>query len=142
MGKHYITSLKGKHFSPRTEFKKGQHPSPSTEFKKGKNNLGWKGGKKKDKDGYIKILISNHPFCDKNGYVFEHRLIVEAQIGRYLRPKETPHHLGATDDNRPHMLMAFVSRSVHTKFHKNPSNVKPSEIIFDGRKFTHERPQS
>ena len=93
----------------------------------------WKGGRMNHR-GYILVKMPNHPFCNNNGYIREHRLIVEQQIDRYLLPKETPHHLGTKDDNRPHMLMAFSSHSAHLRFHKNPNNVKAFEIIFDGRK--------
>ncbi len=84
-------------------------------------------------NGYIYIYKPKHPFCNSKSYIFEHRLVVEKQIGRYLLLTEPCHHLGKRDDNRPHMLMAFVNHSSHIRFHKNPNNVKPSEIIFDGR---------
>lgn len=93
----------------------------------------WKGGRMK-RDGYIFILKPNHPFSNNLGYVAEHRLVIEQQIGRYLTPKEIGHHCGKKDDNRPHMLMVFSSRSAHVRFHKDPNNVKPEEIVFDGSK--------
>ena len=69
-----------------------------------------------------------------NNY-YEHRLVVERHLGRSLTKKvEVVHHLGEKDDNRPQMLMAFTSNSAHLRFHHNPKNVKPKEIIFDGRK--------
>ena len=118
---------KGKHRSPATEIKKGQT---------GKKSLAWKGGKHKHASGYIWIYKPNHPFCGVRKNVFEHRLVVEFQIDRYLRPEETCHHLNKIkDDNRPENLMAFINKSAHTRFHYNPNNVKSSEIIFDGRKF-------
>ena len=107
-------------------FKKGIHA--------GSKNLNWKGGRPKTTEGYIFIHNPNHPFATQAGYVFEHRLVVEQQIGRYLTEEEVTHHLGETGDNRPHMLMAFINNSAHTRFHHNPDNVKPEEIIFDGRK--------
>ncbi len=89
--------------------------------------------KKIIQEGYIFILNWNHPFHSKKGYIREHRLIVEKQIGRYLLPSEKTHHRGKKDDNRPHMLMAFTCESAHQRFHKDSNNVKPEEIIFDGR---------
>jgi len=99
----------------------------------GKNNPNWKGGKFLQSKGYVLIYSPKHPYAIDN-YVLEHRLIIEKQIGRYLTPKEVTHHLGAKDDNRPHMLMAFINQSTHKRFHKNPDKVKPEETIFDGRK--------
>lgn len=145
---------------PKTAFKKGQrawnkgrkspwaknNPQtfrnghiPSHKGKKlpqfqGKNSCHWKGGKV-NRNGYIMIYQPRHSFSDKRKYIFEHRLIIEKQIERCLLPSETTHHLGTKNDNRPQMLMAFVNNSVHKRFHKNPQSVKPSEIIFDGRKF-------
>ena len=112
---------KGKHYSPATEFKKGQKPST---FK----------GRIKHFLGYIWIYKPNHPFCGVRKVVLEHRLVIEKQIGRYLTPEETVHHLNEIkDDNRPENLMAFINKSAHIRFHGNPNNVKPEEIIFDGR---------
>ncbi len=92
----------------------------------------WQGGRKIHPKGYILIYIPQHPFSRKSGYILEHRLVVEKQIGRYLKPSEKCHHLGQRDDNRPHMLMAFKNTDAHNRFEHN-FKVKPSEIIFDGR---------
>jgi len=94
----------------------------------------WKGGKV-NMGGYIYIKSLDHPYKSKSGYIAEHRLIIEKLISRYLLPHDRTHHLNEIkDDNRPENLMAFTSESAHQRFHKDPNNVKPSEIIFDGRK--------
>jgi len=100
---------------------------------RGKDHWLWKGGHCYNTEGYILIHKPNHPFVQSNNYVKEHRLIVEKQIGRYLKPEEVTHHLGAKDDNRPQMLMAFVNQSTHQCFERG-SIVNPQNIIFDGRK--------
>jgi len=49
----------------------------------------------------------DHPRAkSNNGYVFEHVLVMEETIGRYLDyPGETVHHKnGISDDNRPENL--------------------------------------
>lgn len=121
-----------KHTEKSKEKMRKNHPKL-----RGKKSPHWKGGTKIVK-GYIYIYNPNHPFCTKQGYVHEHRLIVEQQIGRYLLPEEQSHHLNKIkDDNRPENLMAFSSNSAHQRFHHNPYNVKPNEIIFDGRKLIH-----
>ena len=84
-------------------------------------------------EGYILVKCPNHPFADVDGYILQHRIVVENFIGRYLTPGETIHHLGNKNDNRPQKLMCFKNHSAHMRFHHNPDNVKPSEIIFDGR---------
>ena len=130
--------IKGEHRSPETEFKKGQKRFGKENGMFGIHNYrekssGWKGGRIKDSYGYIRIKDRSHPFCDKQGYVLEHRIIVETQIGRYLKPIEKVHHRGAKNDNRPQMLMAFTSESAHRRFEKN-GIVRVKEIVFDGKK--------
>ena len=136
-----------KRHHPKTEFKKG-HPPTKGCFKKGhipwsklhpelmprgEKNGRWKGGRKRTITGYIFIYQPNHPFCNNQRCVFEHRLIVEQQICRYLKPSEKCHHLGAKDDNRPHMLMVFKNNGIHRQF-EGGKKIKPKDIIFDGRK--------
>lgn len=100
---------------------------------KGSKNPRWKGGKSMN-NGYIIILEPNHPFYVAGKYVYEHRLVVEKQIGRYLLPSEITHHLnGIKDDNLPENLMAFVNHSAHIRFEKG-YHIKSQDIIFDGRK--------
>lgn len=117
---------------------KGKVLSIKTKEKMRLSHLGekawnWRNGKRKHSSGYILILRHEHPFCDSHGYVYEHRLVIEKHLGRYLKSSEEIHHLGAKDDNRSQMLMAFVTKGIHKRFEMNLF-VKPEEIIFDGRK--------
>ena len=103
-------------------------------WKAGRNHPCWKNGIYKSGQGYIYIWQPEHPFAKNGRYVAKHKLVIEKIIGRYLFPKEECHHRnGIKDDNRPSNLMAFVNKSAHQRFHKDPINVKPEEIIFDGR---------
>lgn len=45
-----------------------------------------------DRDGYLYILRKDHPNSGKQGYVAEHRLVMEEHIGRYLLKTEVVHH--------------------------------------------------
>ena len=106
-------------------FMKGRYTS--------KNHPYWKGGRINSK-GYIKIYFPKHPY-NHVGYIFEHRFKVEEKIGKIIDRTFRVHHLNNDkSDNRIENLIAFVSESAHQRFHHNPCNVKPREIIFDGRR--------
>jgi hypothetical protein len=91
-------------------FKKGCKYIGTTkgQFKKGEcggaKSFCWKGGRIKDERGYISLNTPNHPHSRK-GYVYEHRLVMEKILGRYLTKDEHVHHKNRIkDDNRPENL--------------------------------------
>jgi len=79
--------------------------------KYGEKNHSWKGGRYKS-GGYIFIYSPEHP-NNNQGYVCEHRLVIEKEIGRYLENWEHIHHInGVRDDNRIENLK-IVTKSTH-----------------------------
>lgn len=65
----------------------------------------WRGGKRKEANGYTDILLSSDspfkPTAHSNGYIPEHRLVVAQHLSRLLQPWEIVHHKnGIKDDNR------------------------------------------
>ncbi len=76
----------------------------------GPNSPAWKGGKTRHHQGYIMVRIPEHPRAkNNNGYVFEHILVMEQILGRYLFPGETVHHkYGVRDDNDPDHLELWI----------------------------------
>lgn len=68
--------------------------------KLGDNNPNFNGGRYVDDKGYIRVLKPDHPYHNK-GYIYEHRLVAEKMLGRFLRPWETVHHINEIKlDNR------------------------------------------
>lgn len=81
------------------------------------NNDSWKGGRTKNRYGYILIRIPDHPRASKGGLVMEHRLVMESHIGRYLKPSEAVHHKNfIKDDNRIENL-ELMTHSEHKALH-------------------------
>ena len=100
---------------------KGRMPKNLASINKNKNGAGnpnWKGGRTMLK-GYSKIMAKGHLNADRDGYVFEHRLVMEKKLGRYLTKKEVVHHIdGNPRNNRILNLRLFKSVGEHTSFHR------------------------
>lgn len=73
----------------------------------------------KTKNGYVFIYMPEHPKAFSNGCVYEHILIAEKILGRYLNEKEIVHHKDKKRfNNNPDNLMIFRTDSDHARFHK------------------------
>ena len=76
----------------------------------------WKGGRRIDPAGYVLIYAPDHPRANK-GSMLEHRLVMEAHVGRYLVRSESVHHLnGIKTDNRIENLV-LITNSQHRQLH-------------------------
>lgn len=102
--------------------------------KTGSNNHRWCGDKRTNYQGYVLVRNPSHPLCDINGFVREHRLVMERHLGRILDRQENVHHInGDKSDNRIENLVVCSNSEHHRLFHndlsinnlsKTPSHIK------------------
>ncbi len=109
----------------------------------GADHRNWKGGRFKQKNGYIFVKAYGHPRAtNKGGYVFEHILVWEQAHKRSVPEGHVIHHLnGIKDDNRidnllclpkkkhaPHTLLWAVQKRVkvleEALSHYNPPTLR------------------
>lgn len=103
--------------------------------KHGPEHPSWKGGKSHNVDGYVLIWHPNHPRNLCGNYIFEHVLIMEEYLGRYLTEDEIVHHINEKkDDNRLENL-ALLSEHEHKSYHtmKMWKDGKYAHLIHSGR---------
>jgi len=94
--------------------------------------------RKIDRAGYIFLYKLEHPFANKEGYVPEHRLMVEAHIGRYLTKGEVVHHIDENKKNNDiDNLMLFKNSGFHLSWHMKMRQytyiTRPMQRIIDER---------
>ena len=102
-------------FSSKSEAVKAGLKKRYPDGRSGKNSNNWRGGRSITK-GYVRLYTPDHPNAIQ-GKVFEHRLVAEKTLGRYLTKDEVVHHLnGIKDDNRPENL-EVTNRKDHVHKH-------------------------
>ena len=97
----------------------------------GDKNPRWIGGRTMHSDGYVYVLDKSHPFSTPNGYIFEHRVVVEGMAREegtcpfmvllgdkmYLSPDVSVHHLDRDRSNNSPDNLVACSPSTHTGLH-------------------------
>lgn len=79
--------------------------------RRGSEAPAWKGGRKHRRDGYVQVWTSS-------GYILEHRLIMEQQVGRPLLASEVVHHLDHDPSNNTvDNLQLLSSQAEHARLH-------------------------
>jgi hypothetical protein len=97
----------------------------------------WKGGRIL-RSGYWYLNRPDHPLSGKQGYIAEHRVVMEEHIGRYLEPAEAVHHKnGDKADNRIENLELFATHGQHTK-HAHSDVFDRQRKEFAGQRFSRE----
>lgn len=110
-----------------------QHKRNISLAQKGRNNSMWKGGRHKDISGYWIIKQPNHPNADVSGYVREHHLVIERQLGRSLKSGEIVHHINYNRGNNELSNLCLLTKREHSRLHsgvhKLIANLYKEEII-------------
>lgn len=98
---------------------------------------------------YNRIKAPGHPAANADGYVVEHRLVMESAIGRYLKPEEEVHHVNMKKlDNRIENLLMIGSSRDHHRLHKYMERCaayllrggdKPEPVQFEAEAFFERR---
>jgi len=86
--------------------------------RKGSDHPAWKGGLARDKDGYLKRYVPDHPWPRKGGYVREHVRVMELALGRRLTPGEIVHHRDGDINNNDLANLEVMSAGAHSRHHR------------------------
>lgn len=76
----------------------------------------WKGGRS-IRNGYVEVYAPWHPSARTRKYVYEHILIMENAIGRYLINDEVVHHIDGNKKNNDISNLKLMTNSEHIKLH-------------------------
>lgn len=95
---------------------------------KGKKNASWKSDKRISRYGYRQVRCIDHPFRDKEDFVFEHRLVAEKYLlndensvmvdgKRYLSPDYVVHHKNFNRLDNNIWNLQVMEKSEHQRLH-------------------------
>lgn len=69
--------------------------------------------------GYVLVSAKWHPKSDRDGYIYEHILVAESVLGRYLPLKAVVHHVNEKKgDNRRRNLVICENNTYHKLLHQ------------------------
>lgn len=104
---------------------------------KGVNHSQWKGGRVVISSGYVGVWRPDHPRCNQQGYVREHIVVMEEQLGRPLTDEEIVHHIDFDKKNNdPKNLFNCEDNKEHSVVHNQANElfgqmVKSGLVIFN-----------
>lgn len=68
-------------------------------------------------NGYIWAKCPQHPNSFKDGYILEHRIVVENYLGRLLRKDEVVHHKDGNKTNNDISNLVVLTQQEHSRLH-------------------------
>ena len=107
---------------------------------RGNKSLNWKGGRTTRGNGYTGLFNPKHPYVGGSGYIMEHRLNIEKDIGRFLLPTEIVHHIdGNKGNNKIENLVLCKNKSNHKFLHAKMENfmyklIRRGKVYYDKEK--------
>lgn len=78
----------------------------------------WNNWKTIKKGEYLYALVPTHPNATKNGYVLEHRVVLENKLGRLLYEFEDGHHIDENKHNNSPENLEVKLKGDHQRLHK------------------------
>ncbi len=81
----------------------------------GNQAANWRGGRQII-NGYAWMYIFNHPHAPKNR-IQVHRLVMEKELGRYLKSDEVVHHIDGDKQNNALSNLVLKTRGEHVSDH-------------------------
>lgn len=94
------------------------------------------------KGDYLYAVVPEHPRATSNGYVLEHRVLMENKLNRLLETNEEVHHIDGDRHNNTIENLEVVSRGEHQRLHMKlrfPKGRTMIAMVCDGCGTTFER---
>jgi hypothetical protein len=123
-------SLRSRSEAQILALKKGTKTPPMLGRKKSECPA-WKGGKRIDGHGYVTVLLPEHPRAHKNGYVYEHILVLEEKLGRSLLPGEDSHHIDEVKTNNHPDNLEVLSHGGHRRHHNSGESSPLAKLTWE-----------
>lgn len=99
-------------------YRKGRHfPNEDYSSRSGVKNHNWKGGQALSTEGYILTHQRGHPNANKQGYIYEHRYVMEQHLGRYLETWEVVHHKNKIKTDNRISNLELMTKGKHNSLH-------------------------
>tara|TARA_Y100000310_G_scaffold338573_2_gene428579 strand:- start:94 stop:888 length:795 start_codon:yes stop_codon:yes gene_type:complete len=88
------------------------------------------------KSGYWVVKAEGHPKAYEREYYYEHRLVMENHIGRYLREDELVHHIDGDKLNNDIKNLELKTREEHSSHHLPKSKIFSKDVGIDHSQYS------